>query len=446
MKESNIQKLLKNEKAVLLLICTAALFVMGVFCVLRKDMRFTQYPKGTYETLAPDTSFDDPLAYLGEDFEVKEGFHTNLPIVIMQVDSEFPDYKTFDHEHDVAILTEGVDPYTTGVLEIIDTGSGFNSPNDAVVYKSDMKIKMKGHSSYHYDKKQYRIETINADGTNNNADILGMGIGNDWVLNGSMADKSMMRNYLAYRIASEIDGNNMAPDSRFCEVMTRKDGKLYYEGVFLLMETVSQGDDRVNIDKYNSKNVYSSYIVRRDRYTTTDIMLETYGRVSGLANDKNTNELDNWIGLRYPSQAKVTPETVSYIESDFSNIEKVIYSDDESLFRVYDRYIDMDSFVDYFLINEFFGNYDAGEHSTFMHKNSGDLLYMGPVWDYDQAMNNDKTQEAEAEHIAFQTQTMFKQLCNDKRYVKALKKRYTSLRANQLSEEHVFQVIDAITF
>ena len=66
----------------------------------------------------------------------------------------------------------------------------------------------------------------------------------------------------------------------------------------------------------------------------------------------------------------------------------MLYSQDEALFKTYDRYIDVDSFVDYFLLNEFFGNYDAGNHSTYMYKESGGKLHIGPVWDFDQAMNN----------------------------------------------------------
>ena len=429
-----------KERTILILIFIAMLIVMGTFCLMRKNMKFTQYPKGTYYHLDPDVSTDDPLAYIGEDFEVLEGFHTNLPIVIMSLDTELPDYKTFRDSREV--LTEGVDAYTTGNLSVIDTGKGYNTLKDAHIYDSIIRIKRKGHSSYSYDKKQYKIKALNPDGTSNKTDILGMGEGSEWIINGSMADKSMIRNYLPYRIASEIDGNNMAPDSRYCEVMMEENGKLYYQGVYLLMETITQGDDRVNIDKYDPKNAYSSYIVRRDRKTSFDIMLNTYGREAGIVQGRESQETDNWIGLKYPSASKVTPETIDYITKDFSKVEQVLYTDDESLFRIYDRYIDMRSFADYFLINEYFGNYDAGEHSTYMHKNSGDVLYMGPVWDYDQALNNSQVEELNPKVLAFQTQTFFKELSDDKRFVKYLKTRYSNLMSNQLSERHVFDVID----
>ena len=216
---------------------------------------------------------------------------TNLPIVILSVDGEFPDYKTFKNSEE--IVYEGVDPYIGGEMTVIDTGSGVNTLSDKEIYKSNIRIKIKGHSSYGYDKKQYKIKALNEDGTDNDLSILGMGEGSEWVLNGSLADKSMMRNYLAYRIASEIDGNNMAPDSRYCEVLMRENGKRFYQGVFLIMETVSRGEDRVKIKKYNPGSSISGYIVRRDRKTEFDIMLDTYGRQSGRALGKDDNENDN---------------------------------------------------------------------------------------------------------------------------------------------------------
>ena len=412
---------------------------MAVLCGMRGNMLFSTKPAGTYETLLPDESKDDPLAYIGKDYEVLDGFHTNLPIVILDLDTEIPIYKEF---RDKSEQLFDVEPYTTGRIEIIDNGTGNNTLLDEVVYDSALKIKGRGHSSFSYDKMQYKFKSLLPDGNENNESILGMGRGSEWILNGSMADKSMIRNYLPYRIASEIDGNNMAPDSRYCEVLMEEDGKLYYQGVFLLMETISRGEERVNIDKYRSKNIYSSYIVRRDRLTSFDIELDTFGREVGLVKGRESQETDNWIGLKYPSASNVTDQTVDYITKDFSKVEQIIYSEDEDVFRLYDKYINVDSFVDYFLINEYFGNYDAGEHSTYMHKNSGEPLYMGPVWDYDQALNNSRVEELKASDIAFQMQPFFKELCNDKAFVEKLITRYADLQQTYLSEEHVDDVID----
>lgn len=411
-----------------------SLFVLHLLGSLRLAMNEEEWEaeEGVYESLPADVSTEDPLKYIAGDFTVEEGFHTNLPIVILSINGEITQYKSFADGQET--VDESVEPYTDGSIRILDSGAEQNYLTDEPVYTSQMKIKKRGHTSFSYDKPQYLMKMIDSDGEENNAEILGMGEGHSWILNGSMADKSMLRNYLPYRIASEIGGGAAAPDSRYCEVLLEKDGIYEYRGLYLLMETVSRGKNRVNIDQFKQKNAYTSYIVRRDRFTHFDVMLDTYGRLNGLSQE--------WIGVKYPSEANLTEEAKRFIERDFSKIEQVIYSQDEAFFKTYDKYIDVDSFVDYFLINEFFGNYDAGEHSTYMYKNSGGLLHIGPVWDFDQAMNNYFQEEMDPYTLAFQTKPFFEQLTKDKRFIDCLKERYSALRKGVLSEEHIFSVMD----
>ncbi len=410
--------------------------LLGIGVVTKIFLYKDNQNAGNYHELLPDNSTEEPLAYINEDFTVAEGFHSNLPIVILSLDGEVPEYKSFSATGEENII-ENTDPYTTGTVSVIRDENGNNDLSDNPVYYSQMRIKKRGHTSYSYDKSQYLIKTVNEDGTDNESDILDMGAGDSWILNGSMADKSMIRNYLAYRIASEIDGNMMSPDSEFCEVLINRDGTYEYVGVYLLMETVSRGESRIDIEQYKEKNVYSSYIVRRDRFTNFDVMLNTYGRMNNLS--------EQWIGLKYPSANKITEQTKQYIENDFSKTEQILYAEDETYFKIYDKYIDIDTFVDYFLINEYFGNYDAGEHSTYMYKNSGDLLNIGPVWDFDQAMNNYFAEEIKPAKLAFQTKPIFDRLTKDQRFLTELKERYSKLQRKELSEEHVFSVIDETT-
>ena len=231
------KKIQFSERKVLIALFLLVIVAMGVLTLFSSDESLKEKNSGTYATLTPDSSTEDPLQYLGNEYKVKAGFHTNLPIVVISVDKEMPLYKKY---RDGQEILSGDDPYVTGNIKVIDGGTGDNSLATPVSFNSKIRIKMKGHSSIGYDKKQYKIKTVLAGGEENDADILGMGKGSEWVLNGSMADKSMIRNYLAYRIASEIDGNSMAPDSRFCEVMMEKNGVYTYQGVYLLMETISR--------------------------------------------------------------------------------------------------------------------------------------------------------------------------------------------------------------
>ena len=393
--------------------------------------------QSVYGTLEPDDSQGDPLAFLNADFTPKAGFSTNLPIAVLRVDRVLPRYdedREEDWESDIPRTASLEKRWGYGTLQLIDTG-GTNSLSSPVAAETAIRIRRRGHSSMNYDKPQYSIKTLNEAGEEVPVDLLGMGAGDGWILNGSMADKSMLRNYLAYRVASEVQPET--PDCRFCEVfLSEKDGALTYQGVYLLMERITRGETRIDIDASKRKNVYTSYIVRRDRYNQYDTMLDTWGRKNGMCPE------DQWIGVKYPGKIKQTEATLSYITQDFSKIEKVLYSEDPMVFKTYGRYLDVNSFVDYFLLNEFFGNYDSGEHSTIMWKNTGGKLHIGPVWDFDQAMNNVYSQEQDPDTLAMTEKPFFAQLLKDKDFLDRLTRRYASLRRSTLSEEHIFALME----
>ncbi len=424
-----------QRKACLLGVCVLAILLAGGLGFLRgyAAYRNRDINKNTYFDLPPDPHTEDPLLYIGEDYTVQEGFHSNLPIVILSMESELTHYKEFDETGNETVL-DG-EPYIKGHISIIDGDTFENCISDKAAVQSEFLIKKRGHTSYNFDKAQYLLKLKTAEGLDNDVDILGMGAHDSWILNGSMADKSMIRNYLAYRISAEI--SEVSPDSQFCEVVIREGDRYVYQGLYLMMETVARDKNRIPIDSFNEKNLYTSYIVRRDRFTHFDKMLETGRRLSGLS--------DEWIGLKYPSEERITDSALRYIEKDFSEIEQIIYSDREDVFGLYDKYIDVDSFVDYFLLNEFFGNYDAGMHSTYMYKNSGEPLKIGPVWDFDQAMNNYAMEEMETGTMAFQERPFFDRFTKDIRFVEELEARYAVLQRSTLSHDHICDVIDETT-
>ena len=57
------------------------------------------------------------------------------------------------------------------------------------------------------------------------------------------------------------------------------------------------------------------------------------------------------------------------MEAELNEIERAIYSTDRSdPVKGYASYLDTSEFAKYFVINEFFGNVDAGRFSTFYYK------------------------------------------------------------------------------
>ena len=376
----------------------------------------------------------DPLIGINGDFTVNENFKSHLPVVVLEMEEEPPITTRQNPEDGRFVPIEGVEPYVDGVFYLYAGEGGVNSLDGEPRVVSRMRIKRRGNSSMLYEKAQYMFKLVSESGEYRDVDILDMGEEHEWIFNGSMADKSMMRNYLVYSIASEI--MSYTPDNEFCEVILHTGGRYTYQGVFLLGESIRQGTDRVNISKYRAGDVFNAYLVRRDRFDEEGLMLDTYAREQGLAAE--------WFGLLYPSRHDVSEDAVTYIEDDLSRIERVLYSEEQDVFSTYENIIDVDSFVDYFLLNEFFGSYDSGNFSTYCYKDQGGKLTMGPAWDYDGTIDNYKHEPLDTDALAFQTKPWFEQLCRDNTFISRMEKRYFELRRSSFSEEHVLDKMEEI--
>lgn len=417
-----------------------SVFVIFISIYINKDK--LQIFSGSYYKNLPAAVWDQTVFDgMNEDFTVDENFSTHLPIVIIDTDGNEPPIYTEKkrvHYEWIFVDIPGVDPYVNGSINII-SGNEKNSLKDTPSYSSDMIIKRRGNSSMLYEKAQYLVKLVTDSGEDNKVSILDMGEDNEWILNGSMADKSMIRNYLAYKTAAQF--MPFTPDYEICEVLIKSGDTYKYNGVYLLGENISHGKNRVNTHNFKANSSVNSFILRRDRYDENDIMLDTFATRDNIINPFNQR---TFLGMVYPGKKIATEDMINYVSEEITTIEKVLYSDDFKEFSTYPRYIDVDSFVDYFLINEFFGSYDSGTYSTYMYRDIGQKLKMGPVWDYDGTMDNYIFEPLEAGVMAFQTKPWFNRLVLDKSFVEKLENRYSQLRKSVLSEKSINDSIDEI--
>lgn len=380
----------------------------------------------------------DPTAGIGEDFIINENFSSHLPLIILDMGGKEPPITTtIAPEGGRYIEIEGIDPYVWGSFAIIDGQDGDNRVTDMAVVQTPMRIKRRGNSSMHYEKAQYAIKLITESGEDNDIDLLGMGEEHDWVLNGSSADKSMLRNYLAYRVSSQI--LSYTPDSRYCEVLIKTDKGYLYQGVYLLTESIKQDENRVDIQEFSSSKSFNSFLVRRDRYDETDNRILDINVLEGSVTPHSS-----YFYALYPGRTSLNDQQKQYIETYLTEVEKVLYSQNENIFKTYTNYLDTDSFVDYFIINEYFGSYDAGQYSTYLYKDVGDKIKIGPVWDFDGAIDNARSEEMDIEVTAMQTKPWFEQLCKDKTFLEKVQSRYSELRNGLLSDNNIEAMIEDI--
>ena len=259
-------------------------------------------------------------------------FSTTLPVIYMNTKGQ-------------QILKENV---ICGNIALLDGNEEAQSvsavPNS--IYRAT--IKYRGASSYSkFDKKQYRIKFYkNSKENEKKVSLAGMGANSEWVLNGPYLDKTLIRNKLVYDLARELNG--WAPDTRFVELFV--DGK--YQGVYLAVEPVTNGESRLRLAEFGLLSGETAYVVNRDRIDTGTEEIETWGKTKGYTY--------NALYIRYPSKNKITEKQKEYIKNDISEFEQVLYGENFKNKRSgYQEYIDMDNWVDYFIINEFAMNYFA---------------------------------------------------------------------------------------
>ncbi|MEG0371724.1 MAG: CotH kinase family protein [Clostridium sp.] len=346
-------------------------------------------------------------------------FTSHLPVVVINTDGNLIDREK-----------------VKGNMNIYDNVSGENTITEKSRLKTNIEIKARGRSSYSFPKKQYLIDTVKEDGSSKNYSIMGMPREGEWVLNGPYADKSLIRNYLVYTTASKI--MDYAPRVRFCEVFIKTSKGVGvtmndYKGLYIMVESVNVGKDRVNISQKMKGVDATGYIVARNKLGEKDVPISTY-----TMDIKRGNPLI----IEYPKGNNLTEGRRVYIEDDIDHIEKrmysMMYADEKHGYR---NYIDIDSFVDYVIINEFFFNVDGGNLSVYLHKEPGSKLKAGPIWDFNISMGNFK-ESKDHKYLRMIDYPWFERLLTDRYFLDKVSKRYLELRGTYLNEEYILNSID----
>lgn len=366
-----------------------------------------------------------PIITLSEELLVK----SNLPIIIIDTNSQDITYTKKGESSGESIQA------TFNVYLPEHFQAGDFSP----YLQSNIDIGVRGNTSRLLPKKQYSISLLDEKGNEKEHSLLGMPKNSKWILNASFEDQSLLRNKLAYDVSRKI--MEYAPRSEFCEVYLVDDGEVlnvnHYRGVYLLVEKINRGDSRVDISETVDHVEKTSFIVARNRVKPSDILLNTYGFETYL--------YDYNMIVEYP-KSKLTDEKKTYINQTITQFERVLYSD---LFNDptsgYAAYLEVESFIDYFIINEFFKNTDAGIFSTYLYKDYDSKIKAGPVWDFDSAMGNSTHLFPYYDATGFyMPQTAwFERLIEDRLFVEKMIDRYRLLRSTYLSEEYLLKQINS---
>ncbi|MBQ4353803.1 MAG: CotH kinase family protein [Clostridia bacterium] len=233
---------------------------------------------------------------------------------------------------------------------------------DTGIVSQPLGIAGRGNYSWNMgEKKTYALSL------NEKADLLGMGAARRWVLLSGYNDRTLMRNYMALTFSREI-GMEYAPECRHID--------LYFNGTYfgnyLLVEKIQINNQRVNIDT-DKGGLFE--IERTYRHGDCTYCIDCPSGVHVMYKSPDEDEIGAELKAAYLKKFKSL-----FIKADIAISKGYAY---------YSRYIDVDSFIDWYILNEFVKNYDSGfTTSCYCWADNSGIIHMGPVWDYDTCMGN----------------------------------------------------------
>jgi hypothetical protein len=318
---------------------------------------------------------------------------TGLPIVNIQTDNNLP--------------IESKDDYITGTVTI-DGGRGFENLASTV-----MEIRGRGNSTWQFPKKPYQMKLDSKE------EFLDMPKQKKWILLAEYSDKSLLRNTLAFELGylSTLD---WTPKSEFAEVYINGE----YNGTYNVAEKVEEKSARVDIG--NDGFLLEKDTNVQDRVDPDDVYFNT-----------SVYQDENIIVIKEPSIDRIDENDFAfeqdsrfiYIRDHINAFEVALFGDDfKDPVNGYASYIDNDSFIDWFLINEIAKNVDARNFSSiyFTHI-PGEKIKMGPLWDYDLGFGNmdyGDPQFTEGWHVRYHA--WISRLLEDPAFVTQVQDRFTN--------------------
>ena len=351
------------------------------------------------------------------------------------------------------------EPKILADMQLIYNGIGkTNAVTDKPIgYLGKTGIEFRGSTSQQlFPKKPYGLELwVDSTEKSRKFTLLGMPEESDWVLNATYNDKTLMRDVLSYDLANRM--GRYATHSRYCEMVINDN----YEGLYILMEKIKKDKNRVDISTLKSTDntgddVTGGYILKIDK---------TEGSKSRFWNTTLTVGSQTFtvpIQIEYPKITDITEAQFNYIKKYVTDFENSLKSPDYLTPKASWRdMIDMDSFVDYFLITEFTKNVDGYRLSTYFYKDKdskGGKLKMGPAWDYNLAFGNADYLEGykttgwqykinylaiSAKDINFLSPTWWERLAVDSTFRYKASKRWEVLRKTAFSPDRINNWVDS---
>ena len=272
----------------------------------------------------------------------------------------------------VVINTEGAVDITSKENEINSRVYIISDNGTKLLEDEATGVRGRGNASWDFPKKPYRLKF-----SQKRSPLDAPANAKKWTLISNYGDKTLMRNILAFEVSRRM-GMAYTPYCQPVDLILNGE----YKGCYQLCDQVEVAQNRIDVTKMEATdisgdNLTGGYLIEIDAYA--------YNESSMFTSNRGTP-----VTIKSPDDEKIVSQQSKYIKDFFNTMESAVFASNyTSESSGYRKYLDLDSFLRFFLVGEFAGNTDT-YWSVYMYKDRNDgRLYTGPVWDYDLAFDND---------------------------------------------------------
>lgn len=245
--------------------------------------------------------------------------------------------------------------YVKGTIRVLDPEKLYS---DVEEFTATMGIRGRGNSTWSFPKKPWKVKL------DSKASILGMPADKEWCLLANYADRTLLRNFVTMEISKRC-GFSWTPRMVSVEVYLNSQ----YQGVYTFCEHKKVSSDRVDID-VDAGDVYLEIEQQQDETTCW--------------------WTDMGVPMMFSDPEEPSAELLAEIKKYISDFETCLYSPDfDDPDKGYAAYLDVKSFIDYYIVQELAKNTDGNlRKSTFITKKKGGKMEMYHLWDFDLTFGN----------------------------------------------------------
>jgi hypothetical protein len=308
-------------------------------------------------------------------------------------------------------------------------------------------IRQRGSTSGGMPQPGFALEFLDEFNQERAAALLGLPADSDWILYAPNAyDPVLIHNPFIHELSREL--GRYSPRTRFVEVFVKHDGgplgRRHYAGLYVLMEKIRIGPQRVDIDRLGPEDlappaVTGGYLLKFDRLGPGEEGLDVQGD-RGIVFVEPREEV-----LRLPQRRGQREYIEDYLAEFHRVLEGPQWRDRD---RGYRAYLDVEAAIDFHVLEVLSGNVDAMVLSTYFHKPRGGRITCGPHWDFDRALGS--LDERDANPRRWSTGPFFggkwwPRLFSDPDFWQLWVDRWQGLRRAQFSLAHLHGLMDRLT-